>query len=413
VAIKLQVAAARRHSENVISALNLGTRNEIRRYNFFSDENGNLLRTFLHLGFNQSREGGRVFDAIFSQVSPRLTSVNVRFGAPGGGSGLRTDHTWFGTGPRAFAADYLNPLTGRTGGILTRSAQTGTVPKIFLGLSSTEYWVLQGSPVLHDPLGLRDLDQPKEVRIYHFASTQHGGPAGVRWDPARSLYPAGMMNQHNNSFRALFLALEDWVVRGTEPPPSRVPRVADGTLVRPDQVVFPSMRGVTFPVDGQQRKIPDFAYRGWYDDWSVFDFGPRFVAQDESGIPDYLPPRNLGRAYTMLVPQVDTDGLEVAGVRSVDVQAPLGTSLGFNYPADPEVKDFVGLSGAFIPFHRTKADRLAAGDGRPSLEERYATQAAYLEAVTRAARALVKERLLLPRDADRLVESARRNPVLP
>jgi hypothetical protein len=376
-------------------------------------QSGNLLRTFLHLGFNEARGGGRVFDAIFAQVSPRLTSVNVRFGAPGGGSGLRTDHTWFGSAPRAFASDYVNPLTGRTGGILKRSSATGTVPKIFLGLSSTEYWVLQGSPALHDPLGLRDLEQPKEVRVYHYASTQHGGEAGARWDPARSLFPAGVMNQHNDSFRALYLALEDWVARGTEPPPSRVPRVDDGTLVRPDQVVFPAMKGVSFPVDGQPRRIPDFEYRGWYDDWSVFDFGPRFVAQDESGIPDSLPPRNVGRAYTLLVPQVDADGLEVAGIRSVDVQAPLGTSLGFNYPADPGTKDFVGLSGAFIPFHKTKAERLAAGDSRRSLEERYGTQEGYVEAVKKAADALVAQRFLLERDKARLTLAARRNPVLP
>jgi hypothetical protein len=95
------------------------------------------------------------------------------------------------------------------------------------------------------------------------------------------------------------------------------------------------------------------------------------------------------------------------------VQAPLGTSLGFNYPADPATKDFVGLSGAFIPFHKTKADRLAAGDSRPSLEERYGTQDGYVAAVKKAAAALVAQRFLLERDAARLVEAARRNPILP
>jgi hypothetical protein len=374
---------------------------------------GNLLKTFVHLGFNCALDGSRVFDGVFAQVAPRLTSVNVRFGAPGGGSGLRTDHTGFGTAPRGLAPDYDDPLTGRRGGVMKRASANGTAPKLFLGLSGTEFWMLQGSPVLNDPLGLRDLEQPEDARVYFYASTQHGGPAGARWDTSRSVYPAGVMNEHDDAFRALFLALADWVVRGIEPPPSQVPRVADKTLVRPDEVVFPAMKGVSFPVDGRPTRIPDFEYRGWYDDWSVFDFGPRFAAADESGIADYLPPRAVGRAYALLVPQVDQDGLDVAGIRSVFVQAPLGTSLDFNYPADPGMKDLLGLAGSYIPFHATKAARVAAGDSRLSLEERYGTQQGYVDAVKRAAERLVKQRFLLQEDADRLVERAERNPVLP
>ena len=374
---------------------------------------GNLLKTFVHLGFNRTLDGGRVFDGVFAQVAPRLTSVNVRFGQPGGGSGLRTDHTGFGTAPRGLAPDYHDPLTGRTGGILARSAADGTSPRLFLALSSMEFWVLQGSPVLHDPYGREDLAQPSDARVYVYSSTQHGGPAGARWDPDHSRYPAGVMNQHDDTFRALFLALADWVARGTEPPPSRVPRIADGTLVRPQAVRYPVMKGVSFPVDGRPTLVPEFEYRGWYDDWSVFDFGPRFSAQDESGIVDFLPPRPIGRAYDLLVPQVDADGLEIAGIRSVQVQAPVGTSLGFNYPADPSVRDFLGLSGAFIPFHKTKAGRLAAGDSRLSLEERYGTQQGYEDAVRRAAERLLKERFLLREDADRLIRDAAQRPILP
>jgi hypothetical protein len=376
-------------------------------------QSGNLLRTFVHLGFNEALDGHRVFDGVFAQVAPRLTSINVRFGVPGGGSGLRTDHTGFGSAPRAFAADYHDPLTGRTGGTMARCAASRTCPGFFMGLSGTEYWMLQGSPALNDAYGRRDLEQPHNLRIYSYASTQHGGPAGVRWDPKRTRYPLGVMNQHNDTFRALFIALSDWVVRGVEPPPSQIPRVADGTLVRPDELVFPVMKGVSWPVGGRPTPIPEFEYRGWYDDWSAFDFGPRFGGQDESGIADFLPPRNIGRAYTMMVPKVDADGLDVAGIRSVDVQVPIGTSLDFNYPADPQVKDLVFLSGAYIPFHKTRAERLASGDSRLSLEERYGTQQGYVDAVKEAAERLVRERFLLQEDADALVQKAIANPVLP
>ena len=52
-----------------------------------------------------------------------------------------------------------------------------------------------------------------------------------------------------------------------------------------------------------------------------------------------------------------------------------------------------------MPFARTRAEREAAGDPRPSLEERYGTQEGYVCAVRRAADRLVRDRYLLPDDA--------------
>ena len=57
--------------------------------------------------------------------------------------------------------------------------------------------------------------------------------------------------------------------------------------------------------------------------------------------------------------------------------------------------------------------RLAAGDTRPSLEERYVDQAGYVAAVTAAANDLTAQRLLLQRDADAIIARAIANPVLP
>jgi hypothetical protein len=376
-------------------------------------QSGNLMKTFIHLGFNQSLEGKKVFDGIFAQVAARQTHINARFAVPGGGGGLRTDHTSFGqTAPRAFAADYIDDLTGQKGGILKRCTETNTVPKIFLGLSSTEFWVLQGSPVFTDAFGTKDLIQPENVRIYTFASMQHYGNGDVfGWDPKTTVYPLGVRNQFNDTYRALFLDLADWVTRGINPPASKTPRISDGTLVRPDQLVFPAMKGVFWPVNGVMTAIPEFKYLGWYNNWSVLDYGPRYIPHDDSGIADYQPPRNLNREYAVLVPQVDQDGLEIAGIRTVDILVPVGTSIGFNYSTGQ--KDLFSLLGSYIPFHKTKAERLAAGDTRLSLEERYGSQSGYITAVTAATKKLIAEHFLLPEDAESLIAKAKANPVLP
>jgi hypothetical protein len=371
---------------------------------------GNAMKTFLHLGFNKARDGSKVFDGIYAEVAARQTNINTRFAVPGGGGGLRTDHTAFGqTAPRGLAADYVDELRGRTGGVMKRCMDTSTCPKLFLGLSGTEFWQLQGSPVLTDVYGFTDLTQPENVRIYYYASTQHGGaggPASIVFN-AGNVYPTGTVAHHNDTFRALFLDLEDWVVNGTAPPPSQVPRIADGTLVPPEAEVFPAMRGVTWPVNGVATVIPDFQYLARYNGWQLLDFGPAYVPQDESGIASVLPPIYLNRDYAIMVPKVDPrTGLAVAGIRSVEVQAPLGTSLEFNYVNRPGIIDLANLSGSFIPFHKTSAARDAAGDGRPSLEELYGDQAGYVAAVTAAANDLVARRFLLPRDADRLIASA-------
>lgn len=383
-----------------------------------TSQSGNAMKTFLHLGFNQRLDGGMVFDGLYAHVAARQTNVNTRFAVPGGGGGLRTDHTAFGqTAPRGLAADYVDSVSGREGGVMRRCSATSTCPRFFLGLSGTEFWQLQGSPVLTDAEGRRDIAQPANARIYYYASTQHGGAGGVEsisYAPSRTVYPAGTVVHFNDTFRALFLALEDWVVRGTEPPPSQVPRIADGTLVRPAQVAFPAMRGLTWNAGGVPAQIPEFRYLGRYNDFTLLDFGPQYRAQDESGIATLQPPRVAGRDYAILVPQVDpATGLTRAGIQSVEARVPLGTSIEFNDVATPGIVDLVNLTGSYIPFHTTRAARIAAGDGRPSLEERYGSQAGYVAAVSRAADDLVAERLLLRRDADAIVAKARAANILP
>jgi len=383
-----------------------------------TSQSGNAMKTFLHLGFNQALDGSKVFDGIYAHVAARQTNINTRFAVPGGGGGLRTDHTAFGqTAPRGLDKDYVDDISGKTGGVMARCAATNTCPKFFLGLSGTEFWQLQGSPVLTDANGFTDLKQPDNVRIYYYAGTQHGGAGGttsISFDPTRNVYPAGTVIHHNDTFRALFIDLEDWVVRGTTPPASQVPALADGTLVRPASLALPAMKGVTWPVSGAPTPIPDFQYLARYNGYPLLDFGPQYRREDESGIATLLPPAYMNRDYAILVPQVDAStGIPRAGIHSVEARAPIGTSLEFNYVAMPGIVDLSNLTGSFIPFHKTEAARIAAGDARPSLESLYTDQAGYVAAVTAAANTLVAQRLLLQRDADAIIARAVANPVLP
>jgi len=138
-----------------------------------------------------------------------------------------------------------------------------------------------------------------------------------------------------------------------------------------------------------------------------------------SGIASLLPPAYLGRDYAILVPQVDADGNDKAGIRSVDVAAGLGTNTGWNYTNVPGRIDLAGgpavpgLIGSYFPYAKTQADRVASGDPRPSLEERYSTQVGYVQAVTTVANDLVARRFMLRADADAAIAAAIAKQVLP
>ncbi|HEV7575639.1 MAG TPA: alpha/beta hydrolase domain-containing protein [Caldimonas sp.] len=375
---------------------------------------GNFIKTFVHLGFNQDVDGKQVFDGVFAQIAARQTNLNMRFAVPGGGGGVRGDHTAFGqAGTRGLAPDYVDDVSQRSnGGILKRCTATATCPKLFIGFSGTEFWALQGSPLLTNAFGTGDLVQPASARIYFYSSSHH--LLGLPSLPANSNgapFAVGNLYATNNNLaavsvvRALYQDLEDWVVAGTAPPDSQVPRIADSSLVRPSAVAFPA--------------IPGVAYTGWATLYPLLDWGPGYRPQDESGVATQLPPANLNRDYAILVPQVDADGNDKAGIRSIDVAAGKGTNTGWNYTNKPGVTDLAGaplapgLIGAYFPYAKTQAQRLASGDPRLSLEERYVSQAGYVAAVTAAANDLVTRRFMIRADADAAIAAAVANPILP
>ena len=100
-------------------------------------------------------------------------------------------------------------------------------------------------------------------------------------------------------------------------------------------------------------------------------------------------------------------------MRSVLLDAPLGTYTGWNPVARGFFKGQIqALGGGYIPFAKTKAERLAAGDPRLSLEERYVNHDGYVARVKAAAARAVAERFLLQDDADRIVAQAEKSSVL-
>jgi hypothetical protein len=199
----------------------------------------------------------------------------------------------------------------------------------------------------------------------------------------------------------LLVALVDWVTKGTEPPPSRYPRLDHGDLAPATKAAigFPDIPGTPSP-DGLVNAIPEY------------DFGPDFKYNDLSGVIAKEPPA-VKRIIPTLVPKVDADGTDLGGVPSVLRQAPLGTYVGWNVTAAGFNKGKIcTLNGGYLPFAKTKAERLAHGDPRPSLEERYGSHSAYAAVVKAAADKAVNERFLLREDADRIVREAEASNVL-
>lgn len=358
----------------------------------------NFARTFLFLGFNQDENGKQVFDGVNAHLGPRKISLNVRFGRPGGGGMQHEDHLFPGNEP-PYTWDVQNdPVSGITGGLLAKCIEQGTSPKIIQTLSSTEYWQSRASLMTTDSYGKKDLVIPGNVRIYLFAGTQHT-PSDV---PDQMTDFPSNDNPWAPYHRALVVALEKWVMDGREPPASSYPTISAGTLVSPEKET------VKWP------DIPDVIYKGNPNELPLLDFGKGYDFAKVTGILDQpLPVALSAEKYKTLVPKVDRDGNEIGGIRGIGIRVPLGTYTGWSLRKEGYgAGDLAGLTGMFLAFRTTREARQAAGDPRPSLEERYKTREKYLEAVKKAAAELVAEGFLLPEDASAEIRKAERNEVL-
>jgi hypothetical protein len=356
--------------------LTLGTGKIEHAIGFGVSQSGRFLRHFLELGMNSDEAGQKVFDGVFSHVAGAgKVFANHSFSMPGRTATQHEDRlypeNWF---PFS-TAKTADPVSGRIGSLLTG---TPNDPKIIETNSSTEYWQ-KGASLIHTDPGLRrDLKLPDNSRAYLIAGTQHGGRPGVNPAPGPCVNPR---NWHSATpaLRALFVALEDWIAKGIAPPPSLVPSLAGGSAVTADRVEMP--------------KVPGFA--------AAPGDNPVLPPVDWVDPPETAPPA----PYVTFVSAVDSDGNEVAGIRLPSIAVPLGTHTGWNvYKDQPD--ELADRDGSFIAFARTKAEREAAGDPRPSLAERYGSREAYIARVKATADALVAERVLLQDDAERLIAAA-------
>ena len=366
-------------------------------------QSGNLIKTFVHLGFNQDLAGAVVWDGVFPRIAARQTPINFRFALPGGAATLYEP----GSEPVLWWSTYDDRTRGRTpGSLLDRCTKTRTCPKVIEAFGSTEFWGLRMSPGLIGTDAARDIPLPDNVRRYYYPGTTHGGGrGGFRVDaPAGGGGCAlpGNPNPESDTTRALTAALVEWVTKGTLPPPSRFPLVGRGELVPATQQAtgFPTIPSLAF-TDNLVNPVLDY------------DYGSTFVANDLSGVIAMQPPR-ITQVIPTYVPKVNADGNETTGVSSVLHQAPLGTYLGWNVTASGFFKgQGCGFSGGYWPFPKTKQERLTSGDPRPSVEERYGALEGYVCVVRRAADQAVADRFLLPADADRLISEASASAVLP
>jgi hypothetical protein len=360
-------------------------------------QSGNALKTFILLGFNQDEQKRRVFDGANPHIAGRLTSVNVRFGLP---SGSGTLYEPGGEGVLWWAS-YTDLKRGRgAASLLDRCTATGTCPRIFETFGASEYNARLMTVAETGTDGKADLPLPPNVRRYYFPGTTHGGGTGgfgLTSRPAAGCVLAQNPNPEDETMNALQVALVDWVVQATEPPPSVYPTLAGGDLVpnTMEAMHFPSIPGAP-PPTGMAVGLFDY------------DFGSQLDYVNFSGVITRQPPA-IKQTIPALMPRVNPDGNESAGVASLLHRVPLGTYTGWNATASGFFKGQPcggGLTGGYIPFARSKAERDAAGDPRPSLEERYGTQAGYVCAVKKVAQQEVARRFLRSQDADRLVAEA-------
>ncbi len=358
-------------------------------YAWGRSQTGRCIRDMIHQGFNADMAGRRVFDGVLPHVSGGgLMWLNHRFACGVSAAGQQyEDHENIADRFPFSYAQSTDHITGAKDAILKRPE---TDPLVLHTQTGTEYWQRHGSLVHTDTEG-NDLAQPDTVRVFLWSSSQHFA------DPNQKQPSRGICQQNNNVvktsmfFRGMLDAMDRWATDGTPPPESRIPKRSDGTLVTAEEWhrQFPSIPGVNIP--SGPNGLP------------AYDFGP----DADKGFLTKQPPEIGNGAYTVLVPAVDADGNDVAGVRAPMVQAPLGTYTGWNLRARGQGEGYMHeFTGSYVPLPETDSVRRSTGDPRRSIVERYGDADGYVRAVVEAAERLVADGLMLEEDVERVAARA-------
>lgn len=340
-------------------------------YTYGASQVGRYQRQLVYEGFTTDEKGKQAIDALFIHTGgTSFGSFNRRFAQPNElGSFTET----------VFPIRYettTDPVTGKRDGLGAR-IPAGQEPKIFLVDTGSEYWDRGRVAALrHVSIdGLEDLPDPPNVRVFMLAGTKHGPgswpPAEIATQPLKA-----NPNDYRWAQRALLQALDQWTRQGVAPPPSRHPQLSDGTLVAQSDIKFPNLPTVQWP-------------------YHV----PGGFRADLPGAISVLP---------FIVPQVDSDGNDVGGIRLPEQAVPLGTYTDWAFRSEQigAPNTLMAMSGSYIPFAKTRNDREKNHDPRLSVEERYGTRSEYIRRVEEAANNLVKERYLLQEDVKPIVDAA-------
>ena len=349
-----------------------------RAVGFGISQSGRVLRDMAYQGFNRGLDGEPVFDAMMPVVAgSRRTWVNARWAQPGRYSRQHEDHSFLDDQFPFTYATTTDPVSDATDGILAPARAQGACPKVIHLDADADLWAARASLVATDAAG-GDAEMPDDARIFCAAATQHavfkpaakqvaklgGNPLGYAW-----------------AMRALLAALTAWVDDGVEPPASRFPSRADGTLgaIEDARAAFPAISGVDFPARLNVLHRRDHS----------------------------VEPPIEGAEYPALVAMPDADGNSRGGLRHPLLAAPLGTHTGWAVRGPGYAEgDLFTVQGSYIPFAATEAER--GDDPRPSFEARYGSRMVWMARVISAAELLVSQRLLLREDADRFVAALRR-----
>jgi hypothetical protein len=341
-------------------------------YTFGASQVGRWQRQFIYEGFASDEQGRPAVDALFIQTGGTgLGSFNERWAQPDElGSYTQTKF------PIRYEVT-IDPVTGRRDGLGAR-VPSGLEPKIFLVDTESEYWDRgRVSSLRHISMdGTKDLPDAPNVRIFFLAGAKHGSGS---WPPAETDAQQLRVDplEYRWAQRALLTTLDKWVRQGVAPPPSRHPMLSDHTVVAQSRIKYPNVPGVRWPYH-----VPG----GYRNDLPA---GPMAV----------LP---------FLVPEVDTDGNDIGGIRLPEQAVPLGTYTGWAFRSERqgEPETLVSMAGSYIPFAKTRAEREKVGDPRQSIEERYTSRDDYLRRVEQVANNLVQKRYLLEEDVKPIVEAA-------
>jgi len=368
-----------------------------RIYTETSSQPARTLNDFTHLGFNEDEHHRKVFDGMLQWIGAGDgLNMNYRWSQTSRTERNRQDELYLeGLFPFANQTTY-DPISHTVDGRYKKCGESHTCPLAMEFYSSNEYWVKAGSLMTTDPTGRFDLPDQREARVYLLSSKQHGG-AG---NPASKGSCQQFLNPLDSAQvqRALWEDLDQWSTHNVAPPPSQVPKLRDGTLVPP----LPQWR-VGFP------NIPGVTYTGLKTTRYRFNYGPHFY---QTYVPTINPPVITppyednpanGPIYPSYVPRTDKDGNDIAGIRLPELVVPLATYTGWALRAAPWANDGCEGSGQYIPFAKTHAERVASGDPRLSVEERYHSYDSYHDQVIHAVDQLVRARFLICDDTDAMV----------